>query len=85
MKSDQNQVNLSHELSHEDQMHIRSVFQEEIVPKLIKYEARIGNLNCGFAGEKYKNWSLQFKSVGSSFEITEFECDEAGNSIDLVF
>jgi len=83
MKGDQNQVNLPDELSQEDQVHIRSMFQEDIVPKLIRHGARIGNLNCEFAGEQYKNWSIQFKSVGSGFEIVEFEYDEAGRSLEL--
>ncbi len=71
------------ELSDEDRVHIREVFHEEIVPKLKNAHARLGNLNCDFAGEQYKHWNIQFKSVGSDFDIVEFEYDEEGCGLDL--
>ena len=71
------------ELDHEDQAHIRTTFQDEVVPKLKKLDARLGVLECSFAGEKYRNWVVQFKSVRSDFEIVDFEYDEDAESIDL--
>ena len=48
-------------------------------------DARIGTLNCEFAGEQYSNWNILFKSMGSDFEIVDFEYDEEsyGFSLDL--
>lgn len=83
MKNEGNQVNPSNELSHEDQGHIRTVFHEEVVPKLMKLGARLGTLSCEFAGEQFKNWMIQFKSVGDDFEIVDFEYEEDGTGIDL--
>ena len=71
------------ELDDEAQEHIRATFQDEIVPKLQRLDARLGMLTCSFAGEKYGNWVLQFKSVGSDFEIVDFEYDEDAEDIDL--
>lgn len=76
-------VEIIKELSDEDRDHIREVFHEEIVPKLQKSHARLGMLNCDFAGEQYKHWNIQFKSVGSDFDIVNFEYDEEGCGIDL--
>ena len=70
-------------LGEDDLIHITEVFFEETVPKLQKLHARLGTLNCDFAGEKYKNWTLHFKSAGESFEIVEFEYDEDGSGLDL--
>ena len=84
MKTEEKQIPPLHdELTDEDQGHIRAIFYEDIVPKLIKLDARLGTLNCGFAGDQYKNWAIQFKSVGSDFDIVGFEYDENGDSIDL--
>jgi hypothetical protein len=83
MGKEKNQIKLVDELDDEDMVHIREIFYEEIVPKLIKRDARLGNLSCEFAGEKYKNWMIQFQSKGSDFDIVEFEYDEDGESIDL--
>jgi hypothetical protein len=66
-----------------DKYHIMEVFSQEVVPKLKKLDARLGTLCCGFAGEQFKNWTIQFKSVGSDFEIVEFEFDADADSIDL--
>jgi hypothetical protein len=76
-------MGLDNDLSHEDRDHIRECFQGEIVPKLSRLHARIGTLNCSFAGERYRNWCIRFKSSGSGFEIVEFECDDTGEGIDL--
>ena len=82
--NDRKQQNpIQDELDDEDKAHITDIFFEVMVPKLTKCHARLGILSCEFAGEKYKNWCLQFKSVGSGFDIVEFEYDEEGDSIDL--
>jgi hypothetical protein len=83
VRCEENQVNIPYELSDEDQEHIRRVFHEEVVPKLTKLDARLGSLGCEFAGERFKNWTARFKSVGNDFEIVELEYDEDGAAIDL--
>ena len=83
MGKEKNQIKLVDELDDDDKAHITEIFFEEIVPKLIKHDARIGNLNCEFAGDQYTNWNIQFQSKGSNFDIVEFEYDEEGNGIDL--
>lgn len=70
-------------LSDEDRSHIRERFLEEVVPKLKRLHARIGNISCGFAGSQYENWVIQFRSRGSDFEIVDFEYDEHSTGIDL--
>ena len=71
------------ELEDEDMIRITEVFFEETVPKLQKLNARLGTLNCDFAGEKYQNWTIHFQSAGESFEIVEFEYDEDAIGLDL--
>ena len=71
------------ELSDEEMDHIRGIFHEEMVPKLQKTHARLGLLNCDFAGKQFRHWSIQFRSIGNDFEIVEFEYDEEGCGIDL--
>jgi hypothetical protein len=83
MKNEEDLANTVHELSHEDEGHIRRVFHEEVVPKLVKLDARLGSLSCEFAGEQFRNWTIQFKSAGDDFEIVDFEYDEDGAGIDL--
>lgn len=83
MSSEKTQFNPPDELSVEDQERIRTRFHEVVVPKLMKLDARLGTLSCEFAGEQFKHWSAQFKSVGNDFEIVEFEYDEDGAAIDL--
>ncbi|MDY7036158.1 MAG: hypothetical protein SV375_08370 [Thermodesulfobacteriota bacterium] len=83
MEKAENQGNFLCKLTDEDQEHIRIIFHECITPKLIKLDARLGILNCKFAGERYQNWNVQFKSVGSDFDIVDFEYDEEGCGIDL--
>jgi len=83
MGKEKSQIQLVDELDDEDKAHITESFFEHMVPKLIKCHARLGNLSCEFAGEKYRNWMIQFQSKGSGFEIVEFEYDEDAESIDL--
>lgn len=71
------------ELEDDDRAFISGLFLEQIVPKLAKLGARSGTLNCEFAGMRYKNWNIRFHSVGSGFDIAEFEYDEEGAGIDL--
>jgi hypothetical protein len=82
-----NREDLSHgmkpELSDEEEDHIRSVFHEEIAPKLIRLQARTGTISCAFAGHQYRNWTIRFNSRGSDFEILDFEYDEDAEGIDL--
>ena len=49
----------------------------------MKLGARLGTLSCEFAGEQFKNWMIQFRSVGNDFEIVDFEYEENGTAIDL--
>ncbi|MFZ0449759.1 MAG: hypothetical protein WAL98_11010 [Desulfatiglandaceae bacterium] len=70
-------------LSEEDKLEIMEVFSEKIVPKLKKLNARIGALNCTFAGPRYKDWLIHFKESGSDFRITEFEYDTDSRDLDL--
>ena len=71
------------ELSDDDRIYIRDTFFREIVPKLRKLDARLGTLNCEFAGKRYGNWNIRFESAGSDFDIMEFEYDEEGLGLDL--
>ncbi|MBC8457603.1 MAG: hypothetical protein H8D67_06370 [Deltaproteobacteria bacterium] len=70
-------------LNDEDRCHITEVFFDDIVPKLKNLHARIGTINCEFAGEAYKNWIINFKSTGSGFYIVDFEYDEKSCSFSL--
>lgn len=74
---------LDHELDDEKKAHITDLFFAEIVSKLKKLDARLGILNCEFAGKEYKNWNIEFRSEGSGFDIVDFYYDEDGASIDL--
>ena len=76
-------MNPPHELDEEQKDHIRTVFDDEVVPKLMRHNARQGNLSCGFAGEKYEHWTVEFRSTGDDFEIVSFEYDEEAGSLDL--
>jgi len=71
------------ELDETNKAHIADLFFQEIVPKLRRLDARLGTLNCEFAGEKYKHWNIRFRSKGSYFDIVEFEYDQEGAGIDL--
>jgi len=83
MRNEADLANSVPELSDEDQEHIRMLFHEEVAPKLVKLNARLGTLSCEFAGERFRNWSLRFKSVGNDFEIVHFEYDEDAAELDL--
>ena len=76
MKNRQTKTTSKFELDDEDKSFITDVFFEKIVTKLLKMHARIGTINCDFAGKEYGNWNIQFKSRGSGFEIVDFEYDE---------
>jgi hypothetical protein len=69
-------TDLQHELDDDDKAFITEIFFEEVVKKLKRIDARIGTLNCDFAGDQYKNWNITFKSKGPGFEIVDFEYDE---------
>ena len=77
----QNQT--SHELDDEEKHHITEKFFIEITPKLRRLGARLGTLNCEFAGAQYKNWNIRFRSRGSDFDIIDFFYDEKSAGIDL--
>ena len=71
------------ELDDDAKIEISEIFHEIIAEKLLRLGARIGTVNCGFAGDEYSNWNIRFKSAGSDFFIDDFEYDEDGTSIDL--
>lgn len=71
------------DLSDDEREHIRSMFHEEVVPKLKRLQARTGILCCAFAGARFENWTIRFISIGSDFDIVDFEYDEDACSIDL--
>ena len=71
------------DLDEDEKIFIGELFHEKIVPKLIKLGARIGTINCSFAGDKYQKWNIIFKSSGSDLMISDFEFDEDGASMDL--
>jgi len=83
MKSGGKHVSFTPELDEEGQDHIREVFHDEVVPKLVKHSARLGTLSCGFAGQEYEHWTIEFKSIGNDFEIVSFEYDEEAVGLDL--
>ena len=71
------------QLTDEEKSELQEHFYEEIVPKLKKLAARLGTISCEFAGPRYANWMIQFKSRGNDFEIVDFEYDETGAGMDL--
>jgi hypothetical protein len=83
MRSEEGLPNTVHELSDDAQTYIRTLFHEEVEPKLMKLGARLGTLSCEFAGEQFRNWTVRFRSVGNNLEIVEFEYDEEGAELDL--
>ena len=70
------------ELDEEEKAFISDLFFEKMVPKLKKLNARIGTIPCDFAGNKYKNWLIHFRSLGDGFEVVDFEYDPEARSID---
>jgi hypothetical protein len=83
MTSKKSPTDLQHELDDDDKALITQIFFEEMVEKLKRIDARIGTLNCDFAGNQYKNWNITFKSKGPGFEIVEFEYDEDSYGFNL--
>ena len=71
------------ELGDEDKELVMEVFYREIVPKLLRLDARNGVLCCDFAGPQFRAWQVRFRSKGADFEIVDFEYDEEGCGIDL--
>ncbi len=70
-------------LEEDDVFLISDLFHSVVVEKLKKLHAKNGIITCGFAGEKYGNWLLQFRSAGSGFEIVGFEFDDRAEEMDL--
>ena len=83
MTSNKTPTDLQHELDDDDKALITQIFFEEMVAKLKRIDARIGTLNCDFAGNQYENWNITFKSKGPGFEIVEFEYDEDSYGFNL--
>jgi hypothetical protein len=77
------QVNMQEELTENEKFEIMTAFSEKVAPKLKKLNARIGALNCEFAGPQYGNWLIHFRETRADFEITEFEYDEDSRDLDL--
>ncbi len=71
------------QLDQDDSAHIMEKFREVMVPKLLRAHARIGTISCEFAGARYKNWNILFRSRGEDFEITDFEYDADSRPVDL--
>ncbi len=71
------------ELDEDAKLFLDELFHDQIVPKLVRLGARLGTINCGFAGDAYKNWNIEFKSMGSGFVISGFEYDENSDALDL--
>ncbi len=71
------------ELTDEELTRIRELFFTEIEPKLKSIDAKLGNINCSFAGEKYHNWVLEFRSEGDGFDIVNIEYDPEADTIDI--
>ena len=74
---------MNDELTDEEKSEIQEIFFEAIVPKLKKLDARLGTISCEFAGPRYANWMIQFRSRGEEFEIVDFEYDAEAAGIDL--
>jgi hypothetical protein len=70
-------------LSDEEKDRLSEIFFHEVVPKLIRLHARNGMVSCEFAGTEYRSWQIRFRSMGSGFDIVDFEYDEDGTALDL--
>lgn len=70
-------------LSDEDRLRIAEDFALEVIPKLLFLQARVGTVNCGFAGERYRNWQLVFRATGGTFRIEDYLYDPDGEGISL--
>ncbi len=73
----------SQQLTQEDLEEIHEAFYQSVVPKLQRLGARLGNIDCSFAGPQYKNWVATFVSQGDDFQITAVEYDPDANTLDL--
>jgi hypothetical protein len=72
------------ELTEEDKAVIIEKFEKEIASNpMMKMLGRTGVLNCIFAGEKYKDWNIIFRSKGDGFEIIDFEYDPESREVKL--
>ena len=71
------------ELEDEDMNFISDLFFRDVVPKLRRLEARIGTVNCEFAGKRYGKWNIRFRSSGPDFDIVDYEYDEEASGLDL--
>ncbi len=71
------------DLTDEDLALIRERFYEKVVPRLQRLDARQGNIDCSFAGEKYRNWVVTFRSAGSEFDMVDIEYDPEADAFDL--
>ena len=83
MNGKENRIHPKDELDDDDKSHITEIFHEDVAPRLMRMAARIGNINCEFAGEQYKNWVIEFRSTRIGFEIVDFEYDEDSRSFNL--
>ena len=83
MSGKENRIHPKDELDDDDKIHITEIFHEDVAPWLMRMAARIGNINCEFAGEQYKNWVIEFRSTRYGFEIVDFEYDENSRSFEL--
>ena len=83
MGGKENKIHPKDVLDENDRLLITEIFYDDIEPRLMKMQARIGTINCEFAGEQYENWVIEFRSTRSGFEIVEFEYDENSRSFDL--
>jgi len=72
-----------YQLTEDDRFNIMQIFSEEIIPKLRRMHAKIGTLNCDFAGDQYSHWNLLFESRRNDFVIVGFEYDADSNCFDL--
>ncbi len=77
------QTHIKDTLHEDDKLHITEIFHEDVEPRLMRMNARAGNINCEFAGEPYKNWVIEFKSTRYGFEIVDYEYDQNSRSFDL--
>lgn len=71
------------ELDDDDRIRIAEIFQQDIVPKLMMMHARNGVICCEFAGEKYKNWLIEFRSARRGLNIVGLEYDPDSRSFEL--
>ena len=79
----ENIEDLKIDLDENDKALITEVFTEKMIPKLRFLNARIGTLNCEFAGKQYGNWIVHFRSLGDDFKIVEYEYDPDTSGLDL--